>query len=150
MNQFFKIIVTINIVVFNIEMYAKMGILLVSLKIYDFAIKHSIGTVVWKISAVRQDQSGNIRVGVRTFVAVILNEHNCSFFNSSEGCQSIGIAEVGGPYTGYRSPDYIMIEEVNVNPGPTADVIPHPQETIFNTQSFFSDMVTLEMGEAFM
>ena len=53
-----------------------------------------------------------------------------------------GITAVGVPFTGHSSPDYILIEEVLLNPDPTSDIIPHAQETVFNTQQFYGSAVS--------
>ena len=68
---------------------------------------------------------------------------------TSGDCSSVGITAAGQPFTGYGPTEYITIEEVNLNPTPSTDTIPHPQETVFNTQSFYHDEVTLDSGVAY-
>ena len=56
--------------------------------------------------------------------------------------QCPGISEVGNGYTGYDSSTYLMIEEMDLDVPVTDDVIPHPQETVFNTKLFYGDEVS--------
>ena len=56
--------------------------------------------------------------------------------------QCPGISEVGNGYTGYGSSTYLMIEEMDLDVPPTDDVIPHPQETVFNTKMFYGGEVS--------
>ena len=55
--------------------------------------------------------------------------------------QCPGIAEAGNGGTGDESSTYLMIEEMDLDVPPT-DVIPHPQETVFNTKMFYGDEVS--------
>ena len=56
--------------------------------------------------------------------------------------QCPGIAETGDCATGSESSTYLMIEEMDLDVPPTDDVIPHPQETVFNTKMFYGDEVS--------
>ena len=57
-----------------------------------------------------------------------------------------GITQIGNSYSGYHSSTYLMIEEMDLDvpSTDTDDVIPHPQETVFNTKMFYGDEVSGE------
>ena len=59
------------------------------------------------------------------------------------------IVDVGKPFVGYDAPDYLWIEEVDATAAASTEVIPHPQETVFNLQTFYGGIVSGNSIEAY-